>query len=114
MQQFTPYFPGFDNQQQQQQPQQQQQQQNQNQQQQPQNSQVQQQQQQPMSLNGANLAIYSPVAMPPLSVLAATQVKVDEQQQGSDIGAHGKPKRKQVKNACGRVLYGSTYSILCI
>ncbi|GAN01099.1 hypothetical protein MAM1_0004d00530 [Mucor ambiguus] len=95
MQQFTPYFPGFDGQQQQNQ--------NQNQQQ-SQNNQVQQPQpQQPMSLNGANLAIYSPAAMPPLSVLAATQVKMEEQQQqqqGLDIGAHGKPKRKQVKNAC--------------
>lgn len=101
MQQFTPYFPGFDGQQQQNQ--------NQNQQQ-SQNNQVQQPQpQQPMSLNGANLAIYSPAAMPPLSVLAATQVKMEEQQQqqqqqqGLDIGAHGKPKRKQVKNACGNV-----------
>lgn len=102
MQQFTPYFPGFDGQQQQNQ--------NQNQQQQPQNNQVQPQPQQPMSLSGANLAIYSPAAMPPLSVLAATQVKLEEQQQqqqqqGLDIGAHGKPKRKQVKNACGKVLY---------
>ncbi|CAO0795434.1 unnamed protein product [Mucor circinelloides] len=97
MQQFTPYFPGFDGQQQQNQ--------NQNQQQQPQNNQVQPQPQQPMSLSGANLAIYSPAAMPPLSVLAATQAKLEEQQQqqqqqGLDIGAHGKPKRKQVKNAC--------------
>jgi len=102
MQQFTPYFPGFDGQQQQNQ--------NQNQQQQPQNNQVQPQPQQPMSLSGANLAIYSPAAMPPLSVLAATQAKLEEQQQqqqqqGLDIGAHGKPKRKQVKNACGKVLY---------
>ncbi|CEP14961.1 hypothetical protein [Parasitella parasitica] len=101
MQQFTPYFPGFDNQQQQQQ----QQNQGQAQSQQPQNNQTQpppQQLQPPMSLTGANLAIYSPASMPSLSVLAATQVNVDNQQQpqGSDIGAHGKPKRKQVKNAC--------------
>ncbi|KAI8645842.1 hypothetical protein BD408DRAFT_411155 [Parasitella parasitica] len=106
MQQFTPYFPGFDNQQQQQQQNQgQSQSQSQSPGQQTQNNQTQQQHQQlqsPMSLSGANLAIYSPASMPSLSVLAATQVNMDNQQQplGSDIGAHGKPKRKQVKNAC--------------
>jgi hypothetical protein len=117
MQQFTPYFPGYENPNQQQQQQQQQQ------------GQDQQQQQQPLSLNGANLAIYTPAAiMQPLSVLAAQREKQQQQQQHQaqqqqhqhqqqqvaasastiadnmvDIGAHGKPKRKQVKNACGKV-----------
>lgn len=111
MQQFTPFFPGYESQQQQQPQQQQHQQQNG----QPQDQQ-QQQQQQPLNMNGPNLAIYTPAAMQPLSVLAAAQRKEQQQQQPqqqqvqqvqqlavdamTDIGAHGKPKRKQVKNAC--------------
>jgi hypothetical protein len=116
MQQFTPYFPGYDaNQQQQQgqqaaqqaqQPQQAQQgQQAQNGQSQPQDQQ-QQPQQPPLGLNGANLAIYNPAAMQPLTVMAPNQIKPEQQQatgEAMDIGAHGKPKRKQVKNACGKV-----------
>jgi ATPase subunit of ABC transporter with duplicated ATPase domains len=116
MQQFTPYFPGFDaNQQQQaqqgqqgqeaQQPQQSQQAQNGQSQPQDQQQQSQQSQQPPLGLNGANLAIYNPAAMQPLTVMAPNQMKPDQQPvgEGMDIGAHGKPKRKQVKNACGRV-----------
>lgn len=111
MQQFTPFFPGYESQQQpQQQTQQQQNGQSQDQQ--------QQQQQQPLAMNGQNLAIYSPAAMQPLSVLAAAQRKEQQQHQQvqqvqqqqivpsptmSDMGAHGKPKRKQVKNACGKL-----------
>lgn len=98
MQQFTPYFPGYETSSQQQQQQQQQ---------------TQDQQQQALSISGPNLAIYSPAAMQPLSVLAAAQRKEQQQQHQqvalpspstmTDIGAHGKPKRKQVKNACGKV-----------
>lgn len=114
MQQFTPFFPGYESQQQ---PQQQTQQQPNG----PSQDQPQQaQQQQPLSMNGQNLAIYSPAAMQPLSVLAAAQRKEQQQHQQvqqvqqvqqqivpsptamSDMGAHGKPKRKQVKNACGK------------
>lgn len=95
MQQFTPYFPGYETSTQQQQ------------------QQTQDQQQQSLAMNGPNLAIYTPAAMQPLSVLAAAQRKEQQQQHQqvslpspstmTDIGAHGKPKRKQVKNACGTV-----------
>lgn len=99
MQQFTPYFPGYETSTQQQQ------------------QQTQDQQHQSLGMNGPNLAIYTPAAMQPLSVLAAAQRKEQQQQHQhqhqqvalpppstmTDIGAHGKPKRKQVKNACGTV-----------
>ncbi|KAI7906984.1 uncharacterized protein BX663DRAFT_548081 [Cokeromyces recurvatus] len=103
MQPFTPYFAGYENQQQPQTSQPQQQPQTN----QPQDHQQPQQPQppQPLSMNGPNLAIYSPAAMQPLSVLTAPQTKPDQSQppMGTppvDLGAHGKPKRKQVKNAC--------------
>jgi hypothetical protein len=104
MQQFPNYFGNYEggNQQPQQpNPQDHQQQQ----QQQQQHQQQQQQQQQPLGMNGSNLAIYSSATMPSLSVLTATQAKHDSQQTMGgpmDLGAHGKPKRKQVKNACGK------------
>ncbi|KAG1309341.1 hypothetical protein G6F64_005388 [Rhizopus arrhizus] len=73
-----------------------------------------QQQAQPQPLlTGPNLAIYSPAAMQPLSVLAAAQRKDQDPSAALaavasaaaaaapvELGAHGKPKRKQVKNAC--------------
>lgn len=85
----------------------------------PQDQQPTQPQQQPLGMNGSNLAIYSSASMPPLSVLTATQAKHEQQQHQQqqqpppqalamvplDLGAHGKPKRKQVKNACGRVFH---------
>ncbi|KAI9276312.1 hypothetical protein BY458DRAFT_433794 [Sporodiniella umbellata] len=59
-------------------------------------------------LSGSNLAIYSPAGLQPLSVLAAAQRKDPMAHLSSpmtstmpvELGAHGKPKRKQVKNAC--------------
>jgi hypothetical protein len=108
MQSFTPYFTGYENnpqqintsqtqdrlQPQQQQPQQQQQRQQQE---------AQQQQQQTLNMNTSNLAVYpNPATMQPLSALAEAQKEMQNLQALEALGAHGKPKRKQVKNACGK------------
>ncbi|KAG1474597.1 hypothetical protein G6F56_000268 [Rhizopus delemar] len=110
MQQFPTYFNGYENHATQQ-VQHQQDQQSQTQPTQSQDLNQQQGQAQPL-LTGPNLAIYSPAAMQPLSVLAAAQRKDQDPNDplsvvGSvasggpiELGAHGKPKRKQVKNAC--------------
>lgn len=108
MQQFPTYFTGYENHAAQQNQQSQTPQSNQSQ-------DVNQQQQQPL-LSGSNLAIYSPAGLQPLSVLAAAQRKDDPNSAMANVnsamagvpvelGAHGKPKRKQVKNACGRVSF---------
>ncbi|KAI8383022.1 hypothetical protein BD560DRAFT_385805 [Blakeslea trispora] len=93
MQQYTPYFAGYEAaaaaaaaaQNSQQQPQ------------------DQQQQQPALALGGQNLAIYAP--MPSLPVLGGKPGDPQHPQlmagtSTMDLGAHGKPKRKQVKNAC--------------
>ncbi|RCH91871.1 hypothetical protein CU098_002314, partial [Rhizopus stolonifer] len=83
MQQFTPYFPGYDATQQAQQAQ---------------APNGPPQEQTPLAMNGQSIAIYSP--MPALPVLSPKTA--DSPSQAGDLGAHGKPKRKQVKNACVR------------
>lgn len=113
MQQFPAYFPSYESPTSQQ-LQQQQAQQPQSQSNQAQDANQQQAQPQPL-LTGPNLAIYSPAAMQPLSVLAAAQRKDQDPSAALaavasaaaaaapvELGAHGKPKRKQVKNACGK------------
>ncbi|KAI8333791.1 hypothetical protein EDC96DRAFT_470019 [Choanephora cucurbitarum] len=94
MQQYTPYFAGYEAaaaaaaaaaQNPQQQPQ------------------DQQQAQPALALGGQNLAIYAP--MQPLPVLSGKpgdpqHAQVMTGTSTMDLGAHGKPKRKQVKNAC--------------
>lgn len=82
MQQFPPYFAGYENPVQ------------------PLDG-NQGQSQQPLNLNSSNIAVYpNPVAMQPLSALSEQQRK---DAQDSDLNSQGKPKRKQVKNACGKV-----------
>ncbi|KAI9261049.1 hypothetical protein BY458DRAFT_516125 [Sporodiniella umbellata] len=109
MQQFPAYFNGYENHA----PQQVQHQDQQSQSQPSRAQDLHQQQGQPQPLlTGPNLAIYSPAAMQPLSVLAAAQRKDQDPNDALsavtsvvsggpiELGAHGKPKRKQVKNAC--------------
>jgi hypothetical protein len=65
-------------------------------------------------MNTSNLAVYpNPATMQPLSALAEAQKEMQNLQALEALGAHGKPKRKQVKNACGKYYHYYIIISLC-